>query len=176
MPPEAAREAIERLSRVIPDFPKPGITFRDLTPVFADGPAPRTVTDALLEPFTGAFDAIAGVEARGFVLAATAAYACEHGVVMIRKPGKLPRAVLSEDYDLEYGSTTLQLHPDELLPGSRVLLLDDVLATGGTLAASCSLIERAGWSVAGIAVALEIAELHGRTRLPGRTLHSLLTI
>jgi adenine phosphoribosyltransferase len=173
---EAAREAIERLSRVVPDFPEAGVIFRDLTPVFADGTALRAVTEALVEPFAGTFDAIAGVEARGFVLAASAAYASGHGVVMIRKPGKLPRAVLSQDYDLEYGSTTLQLHPDELAPGARVLLIDDVLATGGTLAASCSLVERAGWSIAGIAVALEIAALHGRTKLPGRSLHSLFTI
>lgn len=173
---EAAWEAIERLSRVVPDFPEAGVIFRDLTPVFADGTALRAVTEALVEPFAGTFDAIAGVEARGFVLAASAAYASGHGVVMIRKPGKLPRAVLSQDYDLEYGSTTLQLHPDELAPGARVLLIDDVLATGGTLAASCSLVERAGWAIAGIAVALEIAALHGRTKLPGRSLHSLFTI
>jgi adenine phosphoribosyltransferase len=173
---EAAREAIERLSRVVPDFPEAGVVFRDLTPVFADGTALRAVSEALVEPFAGSFDAIAGVEARGFVLAASAGYASGHGVVMIRKPGKLPRAVLSQNYDLEYGSTTLQLHPDELAPGARVLLIDDVLATGGTLAASCSLVERAGWSIAGIAVALEIAALHGRTKLPGRSLHSLFTI
>jgi adenine phosphoribosyltransferase len=176
MPSDAAREALERLSRVIPDFPQPGITFRDLTPVFADGPALRLVTDALLEPFAGSFDVIAGVEARGFVLAASAAYASGHGVVMIRKPGKLPRAVLSEDYDLEYGSTTLQVHADELPAGSRVLLLDDVLATGGTLAASATLIERAGWTVAGIGVVLELADLRGSQKLPGRDIHSLLTL
>ena len=176
MPPEAAHETIERLSRVIPDFPKAGVTFRDLTPVFSDGVALRRVTEALIEPFAGSYDAIAGVEARGFVLAASAAFASGRGVVMIRKPGKLPRAVISEDYELEYGNTTLQVHPDELAPGARVLLLDDVLATGGTLAASGSLIERAGWTVAGIAVALEIAALQGRAKLPGRTLHSLLTI
>ena len=170
---ETATEALERLSRTIPDFPQPGISFRDLTPVFADGPALKTVTDALLEPFTGRFDVIAGVEARGFVLAASAAYASGHGVVMIRKPGKLPRPVLSEDYDLEYGSATLQVHADELPAGTRVLLLDDVLATGGTLAASCSLIERAGWSVAGIGVVLRLVDLHGEERLPGRDIHCL---
>jgi adenine phosphoribosyltransferase len=176
MPSGTARESIERLSRVVPDFPSPGITFRDLTPVFADGPALRAVTDALVEPFVGEFDVIAGVEARGFVLAASAAYATGHGVVMIRKPGKLPRAVLSEDYDLEYGSTTLEVHPDELDRGSRVLLVDDVLATGGTLAASCSLIERSGWIVAGISVVLEISSLAGKARLPGRLVHSLVTL
>lgn len=173
---ETAGGAIERLSRVVLDFPTPGITFRDLTPVFADGPALRLVTDELVEPFAGQFDVIAGVEARGFVLAASAAYATGHGVVMIRKPGKLPRPVLSEDYDLEYGSATLQVHPDELPRGARVLLLDDVLATGGTLAASCSLIERAGWVVAGIGVVLELTELHGAERLSGRQVEALVAL
>lgn len=176
MPTATAQEAIGRLGRVVPDFPTPGITFRDLTPVFVDGPALRVITDALVEPFDGRFDVIAGVEARGFVLAASAAYATGRGVVMIRKPGKLPRAVLSEDYDLEYGSTTLEVHPDELDRGTRVLLVDDVLATGGTLAASCSLIERSGWLVAGISVVLEVSGLAGATRLAGRTVHSLVTL
>lgn len=171
-----ATESIERLSLVVADFPKPGVTFRDLTPVFADGPALRQTVDAMVEPYLGQFDAVAGVEARGFLLASAAAYASGVGVVMIRKPGKLPRAVLSEDYELEYGATTVQVHPDEVPPGSRILLLDDVLATGGTLAASCSLIERSGWSVAGISVALEISSLDGMARLPGRNVHSLLVL
>ncbi len=173
MSAEAASEVLTRLTRVIDDFPQSGISFRDLTPVFADGAALRIVVDALVEPFAGEFDVIAGVEARGFVLAAAAAYATGHGVVMVRKPGKLPRAVLSADYDLEYGSTTLQVHEDELPKGSRVLIIDDVLATGGTLAASCSLIERAGWSVAGIGVVLRLRALGGDTKLPGRAIHCL---
>lgn len=173
---DAAREAIERLSRVVNDFPTEGIVFRDLSPVFANGAALRSVIDALVAPFVGEFDAIAGMEARGFVLAAGAAYATGLGCVMIRKPGKLPRAVLSQDYDLEYGSTSLELHPDELSAGTRVLLLDDVLATGGTLAASCSLAERAGWSVTGISVVLELGALGGASKLADRRIHSLLTI
>jgi adenine phosphoribosyltransferase len=176
MSADAAREVLGRLSRTVPDFPEPGISFRDLTPVFADGPALRLVTDALLEPFAGTFDVIAGVEARGFVLAASAAAASGHGMLMIRKPGKLPRPVLSEDYDLEYGSATLQVHEDELPKGTRVLLIDDVLATGGTLAASTSLIRRAGWSVAGIAVVLRIVDLHGERKLPGYDIHCLLEV
>lgn len=173
---EAAREAIERLSRVVNDFPTPGIVFRDLSPVFADGAALRSVIDALVAPFLGEFDAIAGMEARGFVLAAGAAYATGVGCVMIRKPGKLPRTVLSQDYNLEYGSASLELHPDELSVGTRVLLLDDVLATGGTLAASCTLAERAGWTVAGISVVLELADLSGSAKLVDRRISSLLTI
>ncbi len=174
--PHEARDAIERLSRSVEDFPTPGITFRDLSPVFADGPALRSVIDALVAPFAGEFDALAGMEARGFVLAAGAAYATGLGCVMIRKPGKLPRGVISEDYDLEYGSTTLEVHPDELAPGTRVLLLDDVLATGGTLAASCSLVERAGWRVAGISVVLELSALNGVAKLTDRRVNTLLAI
>ncbi|MET4704862.1 adenine phosphoribosyltransferase [Frigoribacterium sp. UYMn621] len=171
-----AREAIERLSRTVVDFPSPGIVFRDLSPVFADGPAYTSVIDALLAPFAGRFDALAGMEARGFVLAAGAAYATGLGCVMIRKPGKLPRPVITEEYELEYGTATLEVHPDELAPGTRVLLLDDVLATGGTLAASCRLVERAGWRVAGISVVLELGDLHGTDKLPDRRVNSLLTI
>src|ERR1700712_4712112 len=172
----SAAQLIADLTAVLPDFPQPRITFRDLTPVFADGPALRTITDALAEPFAGRIDAVAGVEARGFVLAAAAAYALGIGVLIIRKPGKLPQEVLSESYDLEYGSGTLQVQPNTLPAGSRVLVLDDVLATGGTLAASTSLIERAGWVVAGVSVGLELSDLNGRAALPGRDIRSLLAV
>ena len=161
---------------MIEDFPKPGITFRDLTPVFADGPALRAVSDALASPYVGKVDAIAGVEARGFLLAAAAAYSAGLGVLVIRKPGKLPREVISESYDLEYGSATLEVQPADLPVGSRVLLIDDVLATGGTLAASATLIERAGWVVAGVSVVLELDDLDGRAALPGRDIRSLVRV
>jgi len=176
MPPSRAARYVSDLTAIVEDFPTPGITFRDLTPVFADGAALREITDALAEPFDGRVDAIAGVEARGFVLAAAAAYALGVGVLIIRKPGKLPQEVLSESYDLEYGSATLQVQPSTLPPGSRVLVLDDVLATGGTLAASTSLIERAGWTVAGVSVVLELPALNGRAALPGRDIRSLLAV
>lgn len=171
-----AATLVSELTAVVPDFPKAGITFRDLTPVFADGEALKVVTDALAEPFAGQIDAVAGVEARGFVLAAAAAYALGVGVLIIRKPGKLPQAVLSESYDLEYDSATLQVQPNTLPRGSRILLLDDVLATGGTLGASATLIERAGWTVAGISVVLELSGLNGRAALPGRDIRSLLAV
>jgi len=176
MPDSPASRFVSDLTAIVPDFPTPGITFRDLTPVFADGAALRAITDALAEPFAGRIDAIAGVEARGFVLAAAAAYALGVGVLIIRKPGKLPQAVLSQSYDLEYGSATLEVQPSTLPPGARVLVLDDVLATGGTLAASTSLIERAGWTVAGVSVVLELTELGGRGALPGRDIRSLLAV
>jgi len=171
-----AARLVNELAAVIEDFPKPGITFRDLTPVFADGPALRAVADALASPYVGKVDAIAGVEARGFLLAAAAAYSAGLGVLVIRKPGKLPREVISESYDLEYGSATLEVQPADLPVGSRVLLIDDVLATGGTLAASAKLIERAGWVVAGVSVVLELDDLDGRAALPGRDIRSLVRV
>jgi adenine phosphoribosyltransferase len=164
---------IDSLTAVIEDFPQPGITFRDLTPVFADGEALRAVADALVAPWVGTIDAIAGVEARGFLLAAAAAYSVGLGVLVVRKPGKLPREVISESYDLEYGSTSLEVQPADFPAGTRVLVVDDVLATGGTLAASTRLIERAGWHVAGVSVVLELDGLDGRAALEGRDIRSL---
>jgi len=169
-----AARLIGELTRTIPDFPKPGIQFRDLTPVFADGPALHAVTQALVEPFRGSIDAVAGVEARGFLLSATAAYELGLGTLLVRKPGKLPGTVLSRSYDLEYGSATLEVQPADLPIGSRVLLVDDILATGGTLGAAAALIEEAGWIVAGISVVMELEGLGGREALPGRSIQSLV--
>ena len=169
-----AARLIGELTRTIPDFPKPGIQFRDLTPVFANGPALHAVTQALVEPFRGAIDAVAGVEARGFLLSATAAYELGLGTLLVRKPGKLPGTVLSRSYDLEYGSATLEVQPADLPVGSRVLLVDDILATGGTLGAAAALIEEAGWIVAGISVVMELEGLGGREALPGRSIQSLV--
>jgi len=170
-----AARLVNELTAIVEDFPKPGISFRDLTPVFADGPALRAVADALVAPFVGKVDAIAGVEARGFLLAAAAAYSVGLGVLVIRKPGKLPRETISESYDLEYGSNTLEVQPTDLPAGSRVLLLDDILATGGTLAASAKLITRAGWTVAGVSVVLELDGLNGRAALDGYDIRTLVT-
>ena len=161
----SARDELDRLLVSVPDFPEPGILFRDLAPVFADGTAFAAIVDDLADRFDGRFDAVAGVEARGFVLAAAVAYAAKVGVLVVRKAGKLPGEVLSEAYELEYGTSALELEPDRLPRGSRVLVLDDVLATGGTLAASARLITRAGYSVAGFGVVLELEELAGRDRL-----------
>ena len=169
-------ELISSLCATIPDYPKPGISFKDLTPVFADGAALKAVVNSLLEPFKGQFDAVAGVEARGFLLAAAAAYAAGTGVITVRKAGKLPRDVVSEDYALEYGTATLELHKTDLAAGSRVLILDDVLATGGTLGAAARLFERCGIQVAGVGVVLELNELGGRGALTGRNVRSLLRL
>lgn len=154
----------ESLILAVDDYPKPGIVFRDITPLLADGPALRAVADALTAPFAGTFDVVAGVEARGFILAGAAAVASGVGFVPIRKAGKLPRPAASMDYALEYGTATIEIH-DDLPAGTRVLLIDDVLATGGTLDAGRHLLEKVGCTVAGISVLFEIAELGGRARI-----------
>lgn len=151
----------ESLIRSIPDYPEPGILFRDITPLLADAEALRVTTEAIIEPFAGQFDVIAGIEARGFLIASAAAIAAGVGLIPIRKAGKLPRPAASVDYALEYGTATVEMH-DDLPIGSRVLLIDDVLATGGTLAAGRQLIERLGSHVTGISVLFEIDGLGGR--------------
>jgi adenine phosphoribosyltransferase len=173
VPPLTAAGAIESLSRVIPDFPQPGVQFLDLTPVLADGDALAVVVDALVEPFRGDIDIIAGVEARGFAFAAAAAARSGLGVLLVRKAGKLPGPRIAESYSLEYGEATLEVHVDQVPPGTRVLLVDDVLATGGTIGAAATLIERAGWAIAGISVVLEIPMLGGRAALDPRVIHTL---
>lgn len=170
---ETVTELLDRLSVVVPDYPQPGISFKDLTPVFADPIGLRRIVDEIVAPFAGTYDVVAGLEARGFVLAAAAAYATGTGMVTVRKKGKLPREVHSEDYSLEYGTATLELHRDDVAPGTRVLILDDVLATGGTVGSAVRLFERAGCPVAGIGVVLELAGLGGRERLAGHRVHAL---
>jgi len=160
------------LIAAIPDYPQPGVVFRDLTPLFADAPAFRAVIDALLEPFAGRFDAVAGIEARGFVLAGAAARAAGVGLVPIRKAGKLPRETESAEYALEYGTATIEAHRGDLPAGSRVLILDDVLATGGTIRAAHRIGEALGWDVVGTAVVLEIAALEGRAAV-GAQVHAV---
>ncbi len=171
---EQASNHVHELMDTYPDFPSPGILFRDLTPVFADPTAFRAVIDALMhDALTADVVAIAGVEARGFLLAAAGAYSTGVGVIAVRKAGKLPGDVLAQSYDLEYGAAELELHQGRLPAGSRVLLVDDLLATGGTLAAAASLVERAGYVVAGIRVVLELDALGGRDRLTGYDVQSI---
>lgn len=159
-----------------PDFPQPGILFRDLNPVFADAVAFRAIIDDLSERYRGQFDAVAGIEARGFLLAAAVGYAARTSVLAVRKGGKLPGTVLTEEYDLEYGSARLELEVGQLPAGTRVLILDDVLATGGTIAATSRLIERAGYTVSGVGVVLELTNLHGRERLGTAPMHAIMSI
>ena len=160
----------------VPGFPKDGIVFKDLSPLFADGTAFRAVIDALVARYATRFDLVAGIEARGFLLAAAVAYATGTGVVPVRKAGKLPRATHSASYDLEYGSAALELQGHAFEDGPRVLVIDDVLATGGTAAATLDLVEQAGGTIAGFAVLLELGFLSGRDRLPARDVHALLTV
>ena len=149
------------LIATIPDFPEPGIVFRDVSPLLADGAALRVVVDALAAPFAGAFDVVAGVEARGFLLAGAIAVATGTGLVPIRKAGKLPRPAASVSYALEYGTAAIEMAAD-LPVGSRVLLVDDVLATGGTLRAAAELLGALGHVVAGTTVLMELDGLGGR--------------
>jgi adenine phosphoribosyltransferase len=173
----------------VPDFPSPGVLFRDLTPVFADATAFRRMVAGLSAPADGdpraaavggtgapgdpGFDVVVGVEARGFLLAAAVAIGAGVGVVPVRKAGKLPRASVAADYELEYGTATLELHADALQPGQRVLVVDDVLATGGTLAAAVALVEQLGALVSAVSVVIELSALGGRQRLAPRTVHAL---
>ncbi|HTU76117.1 MAG TPA: adenine phosphoribosyltransferase [Trebonia sp.] len=165
---------LESHIRDVPDYPQPGVLFKDITPLLADPEALRAVIDALAATF-GPVDKVAGIEARGFILAAPVALALEAGFVPVRKKGKLPAATFAQEYDLEYGRATLEVHQDAFQPGDRVLVVDDVLATGGTASATASLIERAGGTVAGIAFLMELSFLSGRDKLPGRQVKSLLT-
>ncbi|WP_331253719.1 adenine phosphoribosyltransferase [Modestobacter sp. VKM Ac-2984] len=180
-------ELIASFSVDVPDFPEHGVLFRDLTPVFADAGAFRRVVDALTEPADvdpraaalgradggPGFDVVAGVEARGFLLAAAVALDAGTGVLPVRKAGKLPREVVSAEYVLEYGTATLELHADSITPGQRVLLVDDVLATGGTLAAAIALVEQLGGVVTAVAVVVELMALGGRERLSPHPVHAL---
>lgn len=163
---ELARRVAD-LIRDVPDFPRPGVLFKDIMPLLADGPLLAGVVKHMVDLHRAAgFTVVAGIEARGFLLAAPIAYAAGCGVVAIRKAGKLPEPTLTAAYDLEYGDGVLELQRGLLASGARVLLVDDVVATGGTLAAAVSLIESAGAVVAGVAVLIELSELAGRDRLP----------
>ena len=169
---DALRQAA-KLIREVPDFPEPGVLFRDISPVLADGRGLGAVVAALGRGLE--FDVVAGVEARGFLLGAAVAQAFGTGVVGLRKPGKLPEVAARIDYDLEYGSATLELPADTLQSGQRVLVVDDVLATGGTLDAACRLVRRGGAEVTAAAVVLELTALDGRSRLHDVPLHVLLS-
>ena len=170
-------DLIAGLLRDVPDFPTPGIRFWDLTALLADGPGLAATTRLLAAPAAavpGGVDVVVGIEARGFLLGAAVAHAMGVGVVAVRKEGKLPAVDASRTYDLEYGTATLELPAGVLHPGTRVLLVDDVLATGGTAAAACALVEGAGATVAAFSVVLELPALDGRARLGGHAVHALL--
>ena len=168
-------ELVRAKIRDIPDYPQPGIVFKDITPLLADGPAFAAVIAALAAGNDNVTKVV-GIEARGFILAAPVAAALCAGFVPVRKLGKLPAQTFAESYDLEYGSATLEVHTDAFAPGDRVLIVDDVLATGGTAAATADLVRRAGAELTGIAVLLELGFLDGRAKLPGLKVRSLLAV
>ncbi|HVL82029.1 MAG TPA: adenine phosphoribosyltransferase [Actinomycetota bacterium] len=169
-------DRLRSLVRDVPDFPKPGVVFKDLTPAWADARCFATIVDSIVDPHAGdRIDKVLGIEARGFILAAPAAYRLGAGFVPARKRGKLPWQTNTVTYELEYGSESLELHQDAVGAGDRVLIVDDVLATGGTAAAAVSLVTGSGAEVAGFSFVLELGFLSGREKLPGLDIHTLLT-
>lgn len=168
---------VRSLIRDVPDFPKPGVLFKDITPVLADPAAYGEVIDLLAERVRDLrADVVAAPEARGFLFGVPLALRLGIGFAPIRKPGKLPWKTIEESYELEYGRDRVQMHRDALRPGQRVLLVDDLLATGGTMGACCRLSEKAGARVAGIAFVIELSFLGGRSRLEGHDVRSLITV
>jgi adenine phosphoribosyltransferase len=163
------------LIRDIPDFPEPGVVFKDITPVLADRESLRGLIDALAKPFLEAgVTKVAGIEARGFTLATPVALRLGAGFIPVRKPGKLPHNTIREDYQLEYGTDALEVHVDAVEPGEKVLIVDDVIATGGTAAAAIRLLQGIGADVVGFAVFIELAFLNGSDHLDGVPLHALV--
>ncbi|MDQ2780994.1 adenine phosphoribosyltransferase [Lapillicoccus sp.] len=170
------RELVLARMRDVADFPKPGVLFKDFTPLLSDGPAFAAVVRDIAGRYAGRIDVVVGIEARGFIIGAAVAYDLGVGFVPVRKGGKLPGPSLREEYTLEYGEAVLEMHVGALQPGQRALVLDDVLATGGTVVATCRLVERAGAVVEAIDVVLEIGFLEGRAKLTDRELHSIVSI
>ncbi|WP_153396405.1 adenine phosphoribosyltransferase [Ornithinicoccus halotolerans] len=172
---ELLAEQVAAALRDIPDFPRPGVVFKDFTPLLLDASLRRRVVADVVDRHRGGVDLVAGVEARGFVLGAVVAHELDVGFVPVRKAGKLPGDVHAVGYDLEYGSETIELHRDAIRPGQRVLVVDDVLATGGTAAATCELIERCQGVVTGVEVILELAFLQGRHRVGDHPVRALVS-
>ena len=168
-------ERLRSLIRDVPDFPQPGIVFKDITPLLADENAFSSAIDLIVVHYgRGSIDKVVGIEARGFILASPVAYHFSAGFVPVRKAGKLPWESEAEEYALEYGTATLEVHKDAINPGERVLIVDDVLATGGTARATAQLVERLGGKVVGIACLIELSFLNGREQLEGYDFFSLI--
>ena len=170
-------DPIDLRSRIrdIPDFPKPGIVFKDITPLLADAAAFRSSVDHFVERYRGKADIVLGIESRGFIIGSAVAYGLGTGVALVRKPGKLPAQKYAARYELEYGSDTLEIHHDAIGKGHRVLIIDDLLATGGTASAAVELVRRCGGRVVACAFVIELAFLNGRRRLSDLEVFSLIT-
>lgn len=176
MTPSGAHDWLKDFIRDIPDFPKPGIVFKDITPLLADKKAFSYTIDAIAHQFDrDQIDKVLGIEARGFMVAAPLAYRFTAGLIPVRKGGKLPWEVETQTYSLEYGEDHLEVHRDAISPGERILIVDDVLATGGTARATADLTERCGGKVSGLAMIMELSDLKGRERLEGYELFSLIS-
>lgn len=171
-----AHDKLNALIEEVPDFPKPGVVFKDFTPLLADPGALALAVELMANPYRGkGIDLVVGAESRGFIFGIAIAQSLSAGFVPVRKPGKLPRMVHGVDYDLEYGTDRLELHTDALMRGNKVLLVDDLLATGGTMHASCELVQMTGAEIAGITVLIELNFLRGREKLNGYgEVHSVL--
>jgi len=173
--PDGPPELLE-LIRDVPDYPQPGVVFKDITPLLADGPAFSAMIEALAKGHEGMVDKVAGIEARGFILAAPVACRLGVGFVPVRRVGKLPAPTFAQTYELEYGTATVEVNTDAFAPGDRVLLIDDVLATGGTAAATAALIRRCGAEVVSLVVLLELGFLGGRANLPDLDIRPLIIL
>jgi adenine phosphoribosyltransferase len=168
-------EHLKRLIRDIPDFPKPGILFRDITPLLADASGLALSVELLANPFRGKnIDLVVGAESRGFIFGTAVACCLSAGFSLVRKPGKLPFKKVSMSYDLEYGKDTLEMHADAIVKGQRVLIVDDVLATGGTMKACCDLVKQLGGDIVGVAVLTELSGLNGREKVAPHKVHSVI--
>ncbi|MBN1846224.1 MAG: adenine phosphoribosyltransferase [Sedimentisphaerales bacterium] len=168
-------EYIRSLIRSVPDFPRPGIVFRDITPLLADAEALARTCRVMADPFRGqAVDLVVGAESRGFIFGTAIALELQAGFVPIRKPGKLPAETIFQEYALEYGTDRLEMHADAVKPGQRILMVDDLLATGGTMQAACRLVRPLGGEIVGVSFLIELAFLAGRAKLAGYTIHSLI--
>ena len=168
---------LEKYIRDIPDFPTKGIIFKDITPLLADPGALDEAVRRLAEPYEGmGVECVAAVESRGFIFGAAVARQLDAGFVPIRKPGKLPHETVSKEYSLEYGTDAVEIHTDAVSPGSKVLMIDDLLATGGTMAAACELVASLGGRIVGIAFLIELGFLNGRAKLAGYDLHTLIRV
>ncbi|MDP9411977.1 MAG: adenine phosphoribosyltransferase [Actinomycetota bacterium] len=173
---QASASELERRIRTVPDFPRPGVSYKDVTPLIEDGASLHAAVDALATATDYlAYDRILSAEARGFVFGTALAYRAQKGLILARKPGKLPRETISASYDLEYGTDALEIHSDSIPRGTRVLVADDLLATGGTARAMCQLVENAGGAVAGVAFLIELAYLEGRAQLRPYEVISVVT-
>lgn len=167
---------IDELVRLVPDYPQPGVLFRDITPLLADAAAFADVIAEIAARVEGPVDLVAGMEARGFLLAAPVAVALGAGVLPVRKAGKLPGPTASESYELEYGTATIEIHPSTVPVGARVLVIDDVLATGGTAAATVALLQRCGAEIVGLSFLVELEALRGRDLLAGHAVDVLVAV